>query len=63
MKEKIKKEYLRRTRTLVETKLYSRSYQKDKKKLGCTPCRILATILEVNEGKKNFNKLTTEQQN
>ena len=37
MKEKIKKEYLRRTRKLLKTKLYSRNFKKMKKTLGLCP--------------------------
>ena len=37
IKDKIKKEYLRRTRKLLETKLSSRNLIKRNKHQGCTP--------------------------
>ena len=45
MKEKIKKEYLRKTGKVLETKLYSRNL----------PCKILGTILEVDERRTSTN--------
>ena len=48
MKDKIKTEYLRRTRELLETKLSSRNLIKNKY-LGCTPHKIFRTIFEVNQ--------------
>ena len=38
MKDKIQKEYIRRTRKLLETKFSSRNLIKGKKYLGCSPC-------------------------
>ena len=53
MKEKIKKEYLRRTRKLLETKLYSRNLIKG--------INIKALPLVRYSGlEKNLNKWTTE---
>ena len=37
MKDKIKKWYIRRTRKLLERKLYSRNLMKRKKYMGCIP--------------------------
>ena len=63
MKEKIKNEYLRRKRKLLEIKIQSRDLIKGiNKHLGCPPRKILGTILIVDE-KKNFNKRTREQEN
>ena len=39
MKEKIKKEYLRRTRKLLETKLYSMNLIKGKENWAVSPVR------------------------
>ena len=44
IKEKIKKEYFRRIRNLLETKLCQRS-----KYLGCTPRKVFGNILEVDQ--------------
>ena len=49
MKEKIKKEYLRRTRKLLKTKLYRRDLIKAIATWACPSCKIFGTILEVNE--------------
>ena len=43
MKEKIKKEYLRRTRKLLEKTLWQKPYQRNKY-LGCSPRKIFGTI-------------------
>ena len=43
MKDKIKKEYLRRAKKLLEAKSYQRN-----KYLGCTPRKIFGTIFEVD---------------
>ena len=49
VKEKIKKEYLRRTRKLLETKLYSRNLIKRINTWAVTPRKIFGTILEVDQ--------------
>ena len=51
MKEKIKKEYLRRTRKLPETKHYSSNLVKWKKHLGCPCHKIFGTLLQVDQRK------------
>ena len=48
MKEKTEKEYPRRTRKRLETKLHHISHQMDKYLSG-SPCKILGTILKVDE--------------
>ena len=53
MKEKIKKEYLRRTR-----QLYCRT-----KHLGCLPHKIVGTILEVDEGRTSTNESENKKTN
>ena len=50
MKEKITKEYFRRTKKLFETKLCHKNLIKDKH-LGSTPCKIDGTILEMDAGR------------
>ena len=55
MKEKkIKKEYLRRTRKQLETKLSQKPYRRGKH-LGYTPCKIVGTILKEDEGRTLTN--------
>ena len=55
MKEKNKKEYLRRTRKLLENKLYGKkSHQRDKH-LSCPPRKIRGTILKLDEGRTSTN--------
>ena len=44
MKEKIKNEFLKRMKKLLETKLHCRNLIK-----GCPPCKILGTILKMDE--------------
>ena len=58
LKEKILKVYLRRMR-ILETKLYSRNHFKRDKHLYRFPCKILRTILEMDEGRT----LTNEPEN
>ena len=48
MKETRKKEYLRKTRKLLQTKLYSRNVIQETN-TGAVPCKILETIVKVNE--------------
>ena len=48
MKEKIKKEYLRRTRKLLEKNYRAETYQSNEY-LGCLPRKIFGTILEMNQ--------------
>ena len=58
MKEKKKKEYLRRTRKLLETKLYSRNLIKEIDTWAASlPCKILGTILKVDIGRTLTNGL------
>ena len=45
---KIRKGYLRRTRKLLKTQLPQKSHQRNKY-LGCPSCKILGTILKMNE--------------
>ena len=50
MKEKVKKEYLRRARKLLETKLYSRNLAKWINTWAVpTPGKILRSIFEVDQ--------------
>ena len=62
MKEKIKKEYFRRIRKLLKTKLYSRNLTKRNKYLGCSHRKIFGTILEVDQRRTNGseNKKTSD---
>ena len=46
--QKFKQLFIRRTGKLLETKLYCKNLIKTDKHLGCSPCKILGTILEVN---------------
>ena len=46
VEKKIKKEYLRTTRKILEIKLYSRNLIKY---LSCSPRKIFGTILEVDD--------------
>ena len=55
MKEKIKKEYLKRTRKLLEIKLYNRNHNQKDKHLGCCSCKILGIILKVGERRTKTN--------
>ena len=48
MKEKMKEEYLRKSRKLLETKLYARNPVKRINNLGCPSRKILGTLLEVD---------------
>ena len=48
MKDMIRKEYLRRTRKLLETKLSSRNLIKGKKYLGCATSQIFGTLSQVD---------------
>ena len=48
MKDKIRKEYLRRTKKLPETKLCSRNFIKGNKIFGLCPSYIFGTLLQVN---------------
>ena len=49
MKDKIQKEYLRRTRKLLETKFSSRNLKKKNKYLGSTPRSIFGTLSQVDQ--------------
>ena len=49
MKEKIKKEYFKRTRKLLETELYCRNLIKGINTWAVPPRKILGTILEVDQ--------------
>ena len=51
MKEKILKEYFKRTRKLQETKLYSKNLTKGINTWVVPPCKILRTILEMDKGR------------
>ena len=53
MKGKIKKEYLRRMRKLLETRLYRRNLIKRINNWAVPHCKILKTILKVDEGRMN----------
>ena len=58
IKEKIKKDYLRRTRKLLETKLYDRNLRKNKH-LGCHFVKYLGRFLkETREEFKQMDKRT-----
>ena len=52
MKEKYKKVYSRRTRKLLDTKLYSRNLIKGNKRLA----KILGIVLKVDEGRTTVNR-------
>ena len=56
MKEKVKKEYLRRIRKLLKTKLYSRNLIKGINTWAIPPCKILGAILKVDEGRTYTNR-------
>ena len=49
IKQRNKKEYLRRTRKLLETKLYRRNLIKRINTWAIPPCKISGTILEVDQ--------------
>ena len=49
MEEKIKKEYLRRNKKLLETKLYGRNLIKGINTWAVSLCKIIGTILEVDQ--------------
>ena len=49
MKENIRKEYVRRTRKLIETKLYSRNLIKVINTWAVSPCKIFETILKMDK--------------
>ena len=61
MKEKIQKEYLRRTRTLLETKLSGRNLMKGINTRAVPSLDILDTFSSGPE--TNLNKWTKEQEN
>ena len=61
MKDTTRKEYLRRTRKLHETKLSSRNLIRNKY-LGCAPSQILGTLSHVGP-ERNLNKGNKEQEN
>ena len=61
MKEKIQKEYLRRTRKFLETKQHSRKSHQSDKHQGYLSRKILRTILKVGEGKTSTNGLESRQ--
>ena len=50
MKERKRKEFLRRTRKLPETKASSRNLINMYKLLGLYPCKIFGTVLKMNQG-------------
>ena len=63
MKEKIKKEYLRRTKkTTWDKTLLQELCQRDKY-LGCLPRRTLGTILEVDQRRTQTNGLENKKTN
>ena len=55
-KKGIKKEHLRRTRKLLETKLYFKNLTKGINTCAAHPGMILWTILEVDKGRTLTNK-------
>ena len=55
MKEKFKKLYLRRTKKLLETKLYCGNLIKGINTWAAPPCKILGTILKVDLGRTPAN--------
>ena len=57
MKEKIKKEHLRRTRKFLEAKFCSRNVHQKNKPLCSPPYKILGTILNMNKGVTQTNQL------
>ena len=63
MKGKIKKEYLRKTRKLLETKLYSRKPIKRINNPGCPLRKILGTILKMDQRRPQTNGLENKKTN
>ena len=62
MKEKVKKEYFRRIRKLLETKLLQQPYQRNKYQ-GCPARKIFVNILEVDPRRIKTNGPETKKTN
>ena len=63
MKEKIKKEYLRRTRKILETKLWSRNLIKGINTWAVPLVRYSGPFLKLIGPEKNLSKWTKEREN
>ena len=55
MKEKVRKEFLKRTRKLLKIKLCSRNLVKEINTWTAPPCKILGTILKMDTGRTLIN--------